>query len=230
MRLGHKTKVAALSELDDEIDIEQVRDILGQVGYTIDSAVGSTIGGTQKRLAAFYVGDIEPSAVRAHVTGRLPDYMIPSYLVPLDSIPLTHNGKVDRDALSDPRAVTGISSSSEFVAPRTDLELQLAELWKGVLDLDAIGVNDKFIDMGGDSILNIQLVARSRAAGILFTPQQLFSHPTIAELAEVAEVVDPTIRTEAKPVDSGEISAEAFPEAGLSTDEFDDLMRTFGSD
>ena len=129
VRLGHKRREAAMKELEDQIDVANVRRILREVGYEmpLEDAL------SEKRLAAWYVarGAVDPAGLRAHLAATLPAYMVPSYLVPLPELPLTGNGKVDRAALPDPRR-TRLASASAFVAPSTETERRLAAIWAEV--------------------------------------------------------------------------------------------------
>ncbi|HEX2092660.1 MAG TPA: non-ribosomal peptide synthase/polyketide synthase, partial [Longimicrobiaceae bacterium] len=140
----------------------------------------------ERRLAAYLVvaEDSPPAAeLRAWLRERLPEYMIPSAFVALERMPLTPNGKLDRRALPAPEVAP---APEEGVAPRTHAEEVLARVWAEVLRRDAVGVHDDFFELGGDSILSIQIVARARAAGLHLTPRQLFENPTVAGLAAVA--------------------------------------------
>jgi amino acid adenylation domain-containing protein/non-ribosomal peptide synthase protein (TIGR01720 family) len=141
------------------------------------------------RLAAYVVtrGEHVPatSELQRHLSERLPEYMIPSAFVLLDEIPLTPAGKVDRGGLralewSRPTAESG------FVAPDTEVEKKLAEIWASVLGVEPVGVHDNFFELGGDSILSIQIIARANQSGLALTPKDLFQHQTIAGLASVA--------------------------------------------
>lgn len=226
VRLGHKTKEAALAELNDEIDVGQVRDILAQVGYEIEEGAdtGQGLRGVDTRLAGYFVpadSDLKPSDVRAYLSERIPDHMVPSYLVAIDQLPLTVNGKVDNDRLPDPRGHVTLRGG-EFVAPNTPEEETLADIWEAVLGVDRVGVHDPFIELGGDSILNIQVVAQAKRRGLVFTPQQLFEHQTIAALAGVVERA-------AAPIEIATAAAqEGVDEAGLSAAELESLFESFG--
>jgi non-ribosomal peptide synthase protein (TIGR01720 family) len=116
---------------------------------------------------------------------QLPEYMVPSVLVLLEALPLTPNGKIDRRALPAPDMARP-EWSGALVSPRTPVEEQLAGIWADVLGLPQVGIHDNFFEVGGDSILSIQIIARANQAGLKLTPKQLFQHQTIAELAEVA--------------------------------------------
>ena len=141
-----------------------------------------------KRLVAYVVSlaKLNAGELRTFLNGRLPEYMVPSAFVFLDRLPLTANGKLDRRALPAP---DHSRDGSLFVAPRNHVEEVLANIWKAVLSVERVGVHDNFFDLGGDSILSIQIIARANQAGLGLTPRQLFQHQTVSELAAVAGVV-----------------------------------------
>ncbi|MGQ4807060.1 Chondramide synthase cmdD [Candidatus Entotheonellaceae bacterium PAL068K] len=124
--------------------------------------------------------------LRRHLQKKLPPYMVPATFVVLPALPLTSNGKVDRRALPAPD-IEQRSRSSDYVAPRTEVEARLVSTWTKVLGIEHIGVCDNFFDLGGDSILSIQIAAQAKQAGLTFTSKQLFENQTITELATVAE-------------------------------------------
>jgi amino acid adenylation domain-containing protein/non-ribosomal peptide synthase protein (TIGR01720 family) len=139
-----------------------------------------------RRLVAYLVAARPPAPppqeLRGFLAQRLPEYMLPSAFVSLDAWPVTANGKLDRRALPAPE----VGRARSAVAPRSATEQRLAAVWTEVLRLPAVGVHDNFFELGGDSILSIQIVARAAREGLEITPQQLFTHPSIAELATVA--------------------------------------------
>ena len=184
VRLGHKQRDAALAELDDEIDEENVGHLLGEVGYDLGAAPPASLG--EKFLVAYYASgdEIPASELKAWLASRLPDEFVPRRFVRLDALPLTGNGKLDRDVLPAPDS--DVEREGDYRAPRSDTEKALAAIWSQVLGVNSIGTEDSFFELGGDSILNIQIVARAARAGIVLTPQQIFDYPTIAELARVA--------------------------------------------
>ncbi|MGI2906693.1 condensation domain-containing protein, partial [Tolypothrix sp. VBCCA 56010] len=144
-----------------------------------------------KRLVAYIVPQTEPaptiSQLRDFLHQQLPEYMVPSYFVVLDAMPLTPNGKVDRRALPSP---SGQLESHNFVAPRTPIEEMLAGIWASLLGIERVGVYDNFFELGGDSILTIQVVAKANQAGLQLTVKQLFERQTIAQLAAVVSAAN----------------------------------------
>jgi amino acid adenylation domain-containing protein len=125
------------------------------------------------------------SALRLALSETLPDYMIPSAFVCLEALPLSSNGKLDRRALPDPGRCRP-NLDTPFVAPTTLLEIELAQIWAEILDLDRVGTHDKFLDLGGDSLLAGQIISRVfRKLQVDLPVQSLFQAPAIAEMAAV---------------------------------------------
>jgi len=110
--------------------------------------------------------------------------MIPSSFVMLENFPLTPNGKVDRKALPAPSACSSAPAPIRTtIAPRTDVEVKLLEIWKQVLGKDDLSIEDDIFDLGGDSILIFQITTRATRAGLSITPAQIFKFRTIGALA-----------------------------------------------
>jgi len=124
-------------------------------------------------------------ALRTYLAEKLPDYMAPSAFVMMDRFPLTVNGKIDRRNLPPPEGERP-ELKQAYAAPRTPVEGLLADIWSQALRVEQVGIHDNFLELGGDSILSIQVVARARQAGLKLTPRQMFQYPTVAELAAVA--------------------------------------------
>ena len=150
-----------------------------------------------KRLVAYLVpaagtggtggdGRLRPAPVREQLAAVLPDYMIPAAFVQLDALPLTANGKIDTRALPVPE----MAGTADFRAPATPVEETLCALFAEVLGVGRAGIDDGFFELGGDSIIAIQLVARARARGLVITPREVFRHRTVASLATVARQQD----------------------------------------
>ncbi|HEU0076801.1 MAG TPA: amino acid adenylation domain-containing protein, partial [Longimicrobiaceae bacterium] len=124
------------------------------------------------------------SELRAFLKEAVPEYMVPSAFVALRAWPLSSNGKIDRGALPAPEREV---DAKGYVAPRNPVEETLARVWAETLRVEKVGVDDNFFELGGDSILSIQVVARAHRAGVTLKPRYFFEHPTIAELAPLAE-------------------------------------------
>lgn len=140
-----------------------------------------------QRLVAYILPANEFVSVqelRRALAQRLPDYMVPSAFVLLEQLPRLPNGKIDRASLPAPDGA--LHSPGVYAAPRTTIEKTLTEIWQQVLGLERIGIHDSFFELGGDSILSIQIVARANQAGLKLSPKLIFRHQTIAELSQVA--------------------------------------------
>ncbi|MGH3780953.1 MAG: AMP-binding protein, partial [Pseudonocardiaceae bacterium] len=146
-----------------------------------------------KRLVAYVVPAVDTvldsTGLRAYVSSRLPDYMVPSAFVVLDELPLNPNGKLDRRALPVPDFAAGVG----YVAPRTEAEQTLAGIWSDVLGVERVGVEDNFFELGGDSILSLQVISRARQAGLSLLPRDLFRHQTVASLVLSVAGVAPVV-------------------------------------
>ncbi|WP_188113139.1 non-ribosomal peptide synthetase, partial [Mycobacterium simiae] len=137
-----------------------------------------------KRLVAYLTGTADPSAARAQLATRLPPYMLPAALVRLPALPLTVSGKLDSRALPAPEYGT----TEHYRAPTTAVEEVLAGIYAQVLGLDRVGLDESFFDLGGDSILAIQVAARARTAGVICRPRDVFTEQTVARVARVANL------------------------------------------
>ncbi len=141
----------------------------------------------EKRLIGYVIPanaqSIDPAALRAQLGKSLPNYMVPAAIVVLEKLPLNANGKVDRKALPAPDFA---AAASAWRGSRTPREEILCSLFREILGLSRVGIDDNFFDLGGDSIGSIQLVSRARKAGLLITPRDVFEHQTVEALAAVA--------------------------------------------
>ena len=141
----------------------------------------------QLRLCAYLLtqGPLAGAAsdLRRHAAQRLPDYMVPSAFVLLESLPLTPGGKVDRQALPAPEF--GMRDGADYVAPRTETERVLTNIWAEVLRLPQVGAEDNFFALGGHSLLATQVVSRiRRVLGVELPLRMMFEAPTVEKLAE----------------------------------------------
>ncbi|MEB3982900.1 amino acid adenylation domain-containing protein, partial [Mycobacterium sp. 663a-19] len=134
-----------------------------------------------KRLVGYITGTADPAITRAELGKRLPAYMVPAAIVVLDALPLTVNGKLDQHALPAPEYL----DTDHYRAPSSPVEEILAGIYAEVLGVERVGIDDSFFEMGGDSILSMQVVARARAAGLRCQPRDIFVEQTVAGLARV---------------------------------------------
>ena len=149
---------------------------------------------TNNPLQSLFTRQLIPE-LRRYLGQLLPDYMVPSAFVPLEALPLTSNGKVDRRALLTPTEEL-IRSSTPAIAPQTQTELSLIEIWKELLRLKQVNVHDNFFELGGHSLLATQMISRVRDAFELELPlKSVFEAPTIAQLAPVIETLGETTST-----------------------------------
>ncbi|MCF5179440.1 non-ribosomal peptide synthetase, partial [Pseudomonas sp. PA-6-1D] len=136
-----------------------------------------------KRLVAYYTASaaLPIEALRGHLQGQLPDYMVPSAYMWLELLPLTANGKLDRKGLPVPDQSALLSRGYE--APEGEVETVLAQIWQDVLKLERVGRHDHFFELGGHSLLAVSLIERMRQVGLSADVRVLFSQPSLAALA-----------------------------------------------
>ncbi|MDL5206029.1 non-ribosomal peptide synthetase [Streptomyces sp. ALI-76-A] len=162
----------------------------------------------ERRLVAYLVPErgrtVDEAAVRDHAAAVLPDYMVPTAYVVVDHLPLTRNHKIDRAALPAPPM-----AAPHRAAPRTAHERLLCEIAAQLLGVTAIGVDDGFFTLGGDSIMAIQLVSRAHEAGVRISVRDVFRCATMAELARTAEAAGTA--QEASAATGAEDAAGALP-------------------
>ena len=121
-------------------------------------------------------------SLREFLRRKLPEYMVPSNVLLLEMLPLSANGKVDRKALPKPENVK-LKTTATHVEPRTEWERVLADIWREVLGIEKIGVNDNIFELGGNSLKAIQIIVRAEGMGMKLSGRQIFEHQTIAALA-----------------------------------------------
>ncbi|MFI0165618.1 amino acid adenylation domain-containing protein [Streptomyces sp. NPDC017095] len=179
---------------DDQVKLRGYRIELGEIEQALaghpDVAGAAVIlredQPGRRRLVGYVVSEQDPAALAAltsYLAARLPEYMVPAALVRLERMPLTAHGKVDRRALPEPATA---AAGRAAVEPRTPDERTMAAIWAEVLGVERVGVTDDFFDLGGDSILSIQVVFRSRRAGLQVSSSDLFRHPTVEQLVAAA--------------------------------------------
>jgi non-ribosomal peptide synthase protein (TIGR01720 family) len=145
-----------------------------------------------RRLVAYVVPRVLPAdappiagELRRYLERELPAYLVPAAFVELDALPLSPNGKVERDQLPAPDG-NRPEAGEEYVAPQSPVQQTLADVIGSVIGVAKVGIHDNFFEIGGDSIVAIQAVAQAQEAGLQLTALDLFAHPTVAALAEVA--------------------------------------------
>ncbi|WP_026314149.1 non-ribosomal peptide synthetase [Actinomadura flavalba] len=181
-----------LGRSDQQVQLRGFRIELGEIEAVLARHAAVTdvaVIVRDDRLIAYAVpadgAALDVQELRRFANRDLADHMVPATVVPLDALPLTANGKLDRRALPAPDFAAAASSR----APRTAEEETLTALYAEVLGLERVGIDDGFFDLGGDSIIAIQLVSRARQSGLAITPRDVFQHQTVEELAAVARPV-----------------------------------------
>ncbi|MCK4763656.1 MAG: amino acid adenylation domain-containing protein, partial [Candidatus Aminicenantes bacterium] len=189
VRIHEDGNMDYLGRIDQQVQIRGFRVEPGEIEArllereNIKEAVVVAVGEEKKdRLCAYIVsdGEIDTAVLREFLQQTLPDYMIPNYFMKVEKIPLTANGKVDRRALPDPE----VKPAGEYIPPGSELEEQLVEIWKEVLNLNQVGIKDNYFYVGGDSIVAIRLVSamnKSLAANLKIA--DLYTCQTIAGLS-----------------------------------------------
>jgi non-ribosomal peptide synthase protein (TIGR01720 family) len=187
-RLDHQVKIRGF-----RIELGEIEVVLGQHPAVQEVVVVARTDTPETARLVAYVVPVpgEPPSslqVRQFLQTRLPDYMLPAVIVFMAALPLTPSGKLDRRALPVPEPIRP-ELESTFVEPHTPEQKTLATIWSEILGLDRVGIHDNFFNLGGESLLGIRMIIRAKQEGLQFTPRQLFQHPTIAQLAKVANTV-----------------------------------------
>jgi acyl-coenzyme A synthetase/AMP-(fatty) acid ligase len=197
-RLLPDGKLEFLGRVDHQLKIRGYRIELGEIEVALTRydgireavAVARDTGDGEKQLVAYFVAsapEISVADLRRFLKTQLPDYMVPMALVQLEKLPLTANGKVDRQALPSPESERR-SAEAQYVAPRTESEQAVERIWAEVLRLERIGVNDDFFELGGHSLLAARIATRVREMfQIDFTLGHFLRAPTIAQSAAAIE-------------------------------------------
>jgi amino acid adenylation domain-containing protein len=189
-------EIEYLGRLDSQVKIRGYRIELAEIEAALmrhpqvsEAAAVAWGDANSRRLAAYVVSGAGPDPtgqdLRRFLRDELPEYMIPAAFVFLPSLPLNHNGKLDRRALPSPESDVR-SRDEQYTPPATAVEELLCHVWETVLEVRPVGVCDNFFDRGGDSIRAIQVVAQARNAGLPISVQQLFQAQTVRELAAIA--------------------------------------------
>ena len=244
-----------LGRIDHQVKIRGFRIELGEIENTLndhDSVKGTVVeakdaANGEKRLVAYVVtdavvtsgestdsndvADTEHQAfiaqMRQHLKVNLPDYMVPSAFVLLDKLPLTTNGKIDRKALPEPDMT---QQQAVYVAPSTETEKTLCDIWQQVLDLECIGITDDFFELGGHSLLVVKVIARLQKVDITMTARQLFLTPILSELAAIVDASSDDLGPvfiapdNLIPANCQHITPELLPLVTLTQDQIDQVV------
>lgn len=199
-----------LGRIDHQVKIRGLRIELGEIENLILKFSGvkkavvidkeDSLG--KKYLCAYIESDVKLSVpeLRASLAKQLPAFMIPSYFVQIDRIPLNLNGKINRDELPEPDASSGVSS--EYSPPSNEIERKLADIWCSVLNIDRAGINDSFFELGGDSLNLVSVIVKIHKEFDVEVPlAQVYKSPTIKGLAVYIEHAQKSIFIPIEPVE-----------------------------
>jgi acyl carrier protein len=207
-------RVEYLGRADGQVKIRGYRVELAEIESLLSEhpAVGQAAVGVHapaeadSSLIAYVVparanAEVDFALLREHLRSRLPDYMVPSDFVRLSRMPLTPNGKLDRNALPAPER----EAAAEYAAPDTPTERALAELWQLMLRVERIGAKDNFFESGGHSLLAMRLVGRVRERfGVELPLKHVFERPTLAGLAQAIDALAWMEKSKAPPQGAAE--------------------------
>ncbi|MCM3338069.1 non-ribosomal peptide synthase/polyketide synthase [Paenibacillus sp. MER TA 81-3] len=185
-RIDHQVKIRGF-----RIELGEIESVLASHPHIKEAAVVTredTPG--HKRLVSYVVADesepMQAAQLSSYLIKILPEYMVPASYTFLKAMPLSPNGKLDRKALPAPQDAR-LASDKPYAPPRNAVERTLAHVWADVLSVKQVSIHDNYFELGGDSILSMQIVSRARLAGVHLTPKLVFENPTIAQLAAVAK-------------------------------------------
>ena len=187
-RKDHQVKIRGF-----RIEIDEIEGVLAE-SPDVESCLVMVyeVSASDKRLTAFVTArddDLDTEKLRTFMASRLPDYMVPTYIVRLEAFPLNTNGKVDRRALPALDDILGdLRCAESWVAPRNEMESELSELWQQLLGLERVGVRDDFFGLGGHSLLVASMATSVQQRwGVEIKLQTVFANRTVERLAEVIE-------------------------------------------
>ena len=194
VRLGVSTREEVLPEVEAPVNGKQVERVLQRIGFFKKEIKEAIVMARKEEngdtyLCAYFIANhkLTVTEIRNHLATSLPDYMIPSHFIQIEFIPLTPHGKIDYRALPIPDA-SRPAVDVGYVAPRTEFEEILADIWSTVLVIDEIGVYDNFLEIGGNSLSAIRIMARANEAFELeISLNKIFEKPIVAELAGYVE-------------------------------------------
>ncbi|WP_194534600.1 non-ribosomal peptide synthetase [Zobellia nedashkovskayae] len=185
VRLGHKTRDESLEEINEVIDEKEVLRIMEEIGYKSSQ----TQWENNSKLVAYYTGkqDIAIKEIQNFLAKKLPAYMLPAIYKHVDEMPLTQNGKIDKNGLKN-ISIVQLAMNTSYTAPRNEIDELLEKIWAEVLQLNKVGIHDDFINLGGHSLAAIRVTARiNEEIEYNFPLNKIFEMPTIAEYSNYIE-------------------------------------------
>ena len=185
VRVGHKTREASLDEINEVIEETEVKGMMEEIGYHW----GEEQMAEENQLVLFYESssNLLPVNLKNYLAQRLPQYMVPAGFTKLQEMPLTSNGKIDRKTLEEWNT-SPIKAEQEYVPPGNEIEAMLCEIWSEVLYLKRVGVNDNFLELGGNSLTAIRLMSRvNEILGLDLPVNQIFENPSVGTLSTYIE-------------------------------------------
>ncbi|HEU4555733.1 MAG TPA: amino acid adenylation domain-containing protein [Chitinophaga sp.] len=191
--------IAYLGRIDDQVKIRGFRVELGEIEQAIITADGISSAVVvlredergQRNLAAYFVSEeqVNPDVLRQQLLEKLPEYMVPAWLIQLDELPLTPNGKVNRKALPNPGHT---SAATAYVAPKNEIEACLAQVWEQVFELDyPVGAKHSFFELGGSSLTAILVINKLERAGYSVSIDNLLKYHVLEDLARAVTAARP---------------------------------------
>lgn len=180
-----------LGRIDYQVKVRGYRIELGEIEASLQlhsfvrecAVVDNNDTEGNKFLCAYFVAEktLSTQELRDHLSALLPNYMIPSYFIQIDKMPLTPNGKVDRKALPN---FDGVISKAEYLPPRNEIEKMLVNIWSDILGIRNIGINDNFFELGGNSLKVIKVLVRAAKGGLSIKAKDIYKYATIRQLSE----------------------------------------------
>lgn len=180
-RVDHQVKIRGL-----RIELEEIESLILKYPDIAKATVVKQTVQNREFISAYYVSNkrISANSFRTYLSKYLPKYMVPSYYIPLDDLPYTPNGKIDKKSLPLPTSISSAENES-YMAPKTDLQKRLVDIWEKILNTSPIGINDNFFELGGDSLLAMTLNLEISKLSNNVTYQDIFHFPTIFELEKL---------------------------------------------
>ncbi|QDV63563.1 polyketide synthase [Crateriforma conspicua] len=227
-RLTDDGRIDHLGRMDSQIKLDGHRIELGEIDAAMldhpnvaqAAAVLREDIPSEKRLVGYVIastnGAVDLSQMRQTLEQRLPAYMIPQRFVEIDQFPQTPSGKLDRDQFPLPPSDRP-DVSTDYAAPKTEVEKQLAKIWCELLQLDRVGIEDNFLHLGGSSLRAVAMIARAaEEIGLNITPAEFFDHPTIASLVDLAGTTNEKAKPDSGTTDSNTVHQAAYAIVGIA--------------